>query len=82
MRINLIYTILFPPKYYSRGMPKHLIYEAFRFTILFATLLSLFILIEAYYDRRHYLINAWHFPMLLAIVIELYIYKDNRRSIY
>ena len=45
----------------------------FKCTIIIATVLSLYILINNIYFKKSTTINAWCFPMLLAILIEEYI---------
>ena len=52
-------------------MYKHAIY-IFKILIIITTLLSLYILLTAMYEKRLKIINPWRFPMLLAILIELY----------
>jgi len=47
--------------------------DVFKIVIIIATLLSLYIFItKMYYHGKKGLVNAWQFPMLLAILIELY----------
>lgn len=46
----------------------------FKYIIIIATILSFYILMDNIYYNKPSLINAWRFPMLLAILIEQYIY--------
>lgn len=46
----------------------------FTISIFFVTMLSFYILCHTYYNKQNQIIHAWHFPMLLAILIELTIY--------
>ena len=50
--------------------------KMFFITILISVILSFFILIHLIYNKKHNYINVWSFPMLLAILIELYIHKQ------
>ena len=52
-------------------MYKHTMYM-FKILIIITTLLSLYILLDRLYVGNMSLVNAWRFPMLLAILIELY----------
>ena len=46
-----------------------------KFSTLIAALSSLYVLAHLSYFKQHDKINPWQFPMLLAVLIELYIYK-------
>ncbi len=45
----------------------------FRVLIILATLISLYLLFTQIYYKNYKSINAWQFPMLLAILVELYL---------
>lgn len=49
------------------------LHVAFRVLIILATLISLYLLFTQIYYKNYKSINAWHFPMLLAILVELYL---------
>ena len=46
-----------------------------KISIIIAALSSLYILCNVSYYKQRDKISAWQFPMLLAILIELYIFK-------
>ena len=46
-----------------------------KISTLIAALSSLYILVHLSYYKQHDKISAWQFPMLLAVLIELYIFK-------
>jgi hypothetical protein len=46
-----------------------------KISIIIAALASLYILCNVSYYKQRDKISAWQFPMLLAILIELYIFK-------
>ena len=50
--------------------------KIFFITILISVILSFFILMHLIYNKKHNYINVWSFPMLLAILIELFIHKQ------
>jgi hypothetical protein len=50
--------------------------KIFFITILISVILSFFILMHLIYHKKHNYINVWSFPMLLAILIELFIHKQ------
>ena len=50
--------------------------KMFYITIIIATILSIYLLLHLIYNKKHKDINAWWFPMLLAILIELYVDKQ------
>ncbi len=50
-----------------------IILNIFKYIIVIATILSFYILINNIYYKKSTLINAWRFPILLAILIEEYI---------
>ncbi len=52
-------------------MYKHTM-SIFKIVIIIATLMSFYIFFNKLYDIKKGGVNAWQFPMLLAILIELY----------
>lgn len=46
-----------------------------KISTLIAALSSLYILVHLSYYKQRDKISAWQFPMLLAVLIELYIFK-------
>ncbi len=58
----------------------YIILIIFKYIILIATIISFYILIDNIYYKKSNLINAWVFPMLLAILIEEYTHYDNNLS--
>ena len=53
-------------------MYKHTI-PIFKLVIIIAMLISLYIFLNRLYEGKIGGVNAWQFPMLLAILIELYV---------
>ena len=50
---------------------KPALYKFFVFLMSIVTLISLYILVDKIFNKKYHSINAWQFPMLLAILIEL-----------
>ena len=46
-----------------------------KISTIIAALSSLYILVHLSYYKQHDKMSAWQFPMLLAVLIELYIFK-------
>jgi uncharacterized membrane protein YuzA (DUF378 family) len=44
-----------------------------RILIGLAALISLYVLLNHIYKKEYQIMNCWQFPMLLAILIELYV---------
>lgn len=55
-------------------MRKPTLHELYKLLMVIVTLISFYYLISNFYYKQYSLISVWHFPMLLAILLELYIY--------
>ncbi len=50
------------------------LYELYKVLIVIVTLISFYLLSKKLYYKEFNDINVWQFPMLVAILLEIYIY--------
>ena len=69
----MLYLFIFKYLYINK-MRNSALYELYKVLIVIVTLISFYLLSKKLYYKEFNDINVWQFPMLVAILLEIYIY--------